>query len=381
LAHSPGSRVLLRARGLAGAGVEVSPPVLLLESGRILALGQEALERGRGAACRDLGDSWLCPAPLDAHVHLCLGGDAAGNLAAWARAGVAAVRDLGHPPARDLELPPPGRDLPLVVRSGPGLTRRGPGASWLAQAADTRRDLERLVDERLRAGVGAIKLFASGLLDFERPGRVLHPLVLDQADMAAVVARARGSGRPVVVHASGVEAVGAALAAGVDTIEHGFFLDRDTLAQMADRGVSWSPTLVAVEAHRDDAQGRHDPRIRRNLAHIARDQAEKIRLGHRLGVRLVLGSDSGSYGLAHGRGLFLEMRAWLQAGIDPHTVFLAATRRAARVMGLSGQVGELRPGARDRIMACPHDPRQTGKLEREPLWGARVGELFSRQGD
>ncbi len=350
-----------------------------MESGRILSLGRQAQEQGRGCPVREL-DSWLCPAPLDAHVHLCLGGSTAENLAAWAQAGVAAVRDLGHPPARELELPPPDENIPLVIRSGPGLTRRGPGASWLARAVDSRRELERAVDKRLEYGVGAIKLFASGLLDFDRPGRVLHPLILDQGDMAAVVARARGSGRPVVVHASGRETVRAALAAGVDSIEHGFFLDRDTLAAMADQGVSWSPTLAAVLAHRDDAQGRHDPRIRRNLGHIAQDQAEKIRLGHRLGVQLVLGSDSGSYGLAHGQGLFLEMRAWLQAGIDPHTVFLAATRRAARVMGLAGQVGELRPGARAGIIACPDDPRQTGKLEGEPLWGARVGGLFSQQG-
>ncbi|MEW5914144.1 MAG: amidohydrolase family protein [Thermodesulfobacteriota bacterium] len=336
----------------------------MLEGGRVRALGQEAL--AAGAPRRDLPGLWLAPAPLDAHVHLHLGGTPAANLAAGRVAGLAALRDLGHPPR--LPTPLAKEPPPLLRVAGPALGAAGPGGSWLAEGLAGAEAFAQAVAARVRAGAGVIKLFASGLLDFAQPGQVLHPLALRPEEMRAAVKAAGRAGLSVTAHASGEEAVRAALAAGVQGVEHGFFLGRQALQEMASRGVSWSPTLAAVRAHAQDPEGRHDPAQRQRLQEIADRQAAQIRLGVALGVRLVLGSDAGSYGLPHGRAAFLEMEAWLEAGVAPELVFQAATSQAAQALGLAHELGGVFPGARAWLLACAGDPRQDPLLLARPAW-------------
>lgn len=356
----------LLAEGLAGAGDYGGPAAVLVQDGRIAALGREALEAG--APVRELPGLWLAPAPLDAHVHLYLGGAPAENLERSRRAGLAAVRDLGHPPARDglegLGFSAP----PLLVYSGPGLGCPGPGGCWLAQGLEGAAQFADQVRRRSRTGASAAKVFASGLLDFDRPGQVLHPLAVGREETAAVVKAARREGLKTVVHASGRETVMAVVEAGADSVEHGFFLGRPELEEMAARGVTWSPTLAAVLAHVQDAEQRHAPERRREIGRIADMQARSMRLGEEIGVNLVLGTDAGSYGLHHGEAVFLEMRAWLQAGLSPGTVLAAATSRAAEAMGLGGEVGEIALGARAWLLACSRDPALDPLALKNPVW-------------
>ncbi len=348
----PSGPLCLLAAGLAGAPGHHGPAAVLVQGGRVLALGQEALDAG--AERRDLSPRWLAPAPLDAHVHLWLGGTPAQNLSAWYQAGAAAVRDLGHPPAKAMpEVPQPP---PLLRSSGPGLGAAGDGGSWLAESLSGPRAFAQAARRRAEAGACAIKVYCCGLLDFERPGRVGFPNVVDQEELLAAAQAAREAGLPLVAHANGEETVREAIKAGADSIEHGFFLGEETLWDMAARGVNWSPTLAAVQAHQSDPEGRHPGWVRRNLARIARGQARAMCQAEYLEVNLVLGSDAGSYGLPHGRALFLEMAAWLGAGISPETVFAAATERAARALGLAGELGTIAPGARAWLLACEGDP-------------------------
>jgi imidazolonepropionase-like amidohydrolase len=156
-------------------------------------------------------------------------------------------------------------------------------------------------------------------------------------------------------------------------VEHGFFLGREALAELAARGAAWSPTLAAVEAHAADPEGRHPPGVRANLKRIAGLQARALRLGAELGVRLVAGSDAGSYGLPHGRALWLELEAWLAAGLPPGEVFAACTGRAARAVGLGGEVGVLAPGVRAWLLACREDPAANPLALAEPAWRSFQG--------
>lgn len=364
-AVSVGPQCLL-AQGLAGAGERgQDAPAVLIEGGRILAVGQEALRVD--APRQDLPGLWLSPAPLDAHVHLHLGGSPAENLATSREAGLAAVRDLGHGP--DLEMPHGlAGQAPLVVASGSGLGAAGPGASWLAAKLSGPQAFASAAGQRLEAGAGVIKLFASGLLDFESPGLVQHQQAIRSAEMKATVEAAHEAGLLVAAHASGEATVKQALACGVDCIEHGFFLSDDTLAAMADHGATWSPTLAPVLSHARDPQGRYDEATRERLREIARMQGAQVKRGADLGVRLLLGSDAGAYGLAHGQAAFAEMAAWLDAGVAPETVFKASTRRAAKVLGLAGELGGIFPGAMAWLMATPDDPRQDPMLLARPAW-------------
>jgi imidazolonepropionase-like amidohydrolase len=357
--------VCLVAEGLAGTPEPCEPPAVLVARGRIQALGQAALEAK--AQRLPLPGLWLTPAPLDAHAHLRLGGAPEANLAAVLAAGVAAVRDLGHRPS--LPTPRGGKDdPPWVVSSGPGLGAAGEGGCWLAQSLAGAEALASAAWERAQAGVGVVKLFVSGLLDFDQVGGVLHPMALNPAEIAAATRAAQEAGLPVAAHANGPAAVAACLAAGVDSIEHGFFMGRDLLERLARQGTAWIPTCAAVAAHALDPEGRHGPRVRENLRQILAGQLEALRRAEVLGVNLVLGTDAGSYGLEHGGAVFREMALWLEAGLRPATVFRAATQRAARLLGLGQELGEIKPGARPWLLGVPGDPRANPLLLAEPRW-------------
>ncbi len=356
--------VLLPA-ALAGAA-SGPPPALWLREGRIVAVGAAALAAGPEVPRRALPGLTLAPAPLDGHVRLALGAGWAANLAACRRAGLAAVRDLGFParksPREPLPSPPP-----LVILAGRGLGPAGEARSWLAEALTGPAAFAAATRRRVAAGRGVVKLFASGLLDFACPGRVEHPEALGTEEMAAAVAEAHRADCRVAAHASG-PAAARALAAGVDSLEHGFFMGEAELALMAARGTAWLPTLAAVLAHAEDPEGRHAPPVRANLAAIARGQAALLRRARELGVNLVLGSDAGSYGLPPGPATFAEMRAWLAAGLPGEEVFAAATWRAARLLGLAGELGSLAAGARAWLLAVAGDPVRQPLLLAEPVW-------------
>lgn len=373
-----GASLLILAAGLAGAegeGRESGPAAVLIQrdqggrGGRIKALGQEALEAGAGGGLEqlDLRPAWLAPAPLDAHVHLWLRGAVRENLAACQAAGLAAVRDLGNSPKH--EMPSGLADQPpLVVASGPGLCAQGPAKTWLGIECQGPGSFAAAAKARVKAGAGVLKVFATGLLDFDEPGQVEHELAVSQEELAAVKEVARRAGLSLAAHTSGEASARACLAAGVDSLEHGFFLERATLELMAQRGTAWVPTLAAVEVHAEDPEGRHDDRVRENLRIISQSQAKAMLMAEELGVNLVLGTDSGSYGLPHGQAVFREMEAWLRAGLKPRTVFAAATARAARLMGLQGEVGLIAPGARAWLLATESDPRENPLALREPVW-------------
>ena len=328
------------------------------------ALGEEAIAKaGRRQEFEGL---WLSPAPLDAHVHLYLGPGPEQAMESWRRSGVAAVRDLGHKPQH--ATPRDDGGPPLVRTACVGLGATGEAAYWLAAPMNGAQAFAQAAREQARRGASVIKLFASGLLDFEHPGEVCHPQALTNEEVAAAVQEAHGAGLPVSVHANGEKAVSQALAQGVDGIEHGYFLGPRCLLSMAQKGVWWTPTLAAVEAHLADPDGRHDQTTMDALAEIVRLQQAQIKLGEELGVKLVLGSDAGSYNLPHGEAVFREMASWLEAGVSPATVFEASTKRAARCMGLAGDLGEIAVGARAWLLGTAQDPRRDPLQWQRPVW-------------
>lgn len=254
--------VCLVAEGLAGLSPPVTEPAVLVGQGRILALGREAMQAG--ARRLALPGLWLVPALLDAHVHLHLGGTVADNLERSLAAGLAAVRDLGHRLLLETPRTRPGQAPPWVVSSGPG-------CSWLAQELAGAEALRQAAWQRAQDQCGVVKVFASGLLDFDRPGEVLHPQTLSAQELNAAVQAAEEAGLPVAAHASGVAAVRAGLEAGVGSIEHGYFLDRPWLRELAARRVSWVPTVAAVRAHAQDPEGApHTRGARGPVVHHAR---------------------------------------------------------------------------------------------------------------
>ncbi len=125
-----------------------------------------------------------------------------------------------------------------------------------------------------------------------------------------------------------------AAGAGVDSIEHGFFMDRATLALMRDKDLAWTPTFCPV--HFQWAGPEVAGWSAQTVGHLRRildAHAEHLLLAHQMGVRLLVGTDAGSMGVEHGLALFDEIERFVEAGLPLTAVLRAATTESRRHFG------------------------------------------------
>lgn len=169
-----------------------------------------------------------------------------------------------------------------------------------------------LVEEARRSGADFIKVMTAGLMDFDHFGTVTDtPLPADLVhDM---VAFAHDLGLSVMVHVNGAEAVGRALSAGADSIEHGSYLDDERLHQLAESKAVWVPTAVTIGNLR--GQGRFDEAA---VEHILAMQLGNVRKAAALGAKIAPGSDAGAWKVFHGQGA-LDEYALLETALGPDT--------------------------------------------------------------
>ncbi|MDE2075153.1 MAG: amidohydrolase family protein, partial [Alphaproteobacteria bacterium] len=270
---------------------------------------------------------FLMPGLVDAHVHLFLDGGptdlavrsahlkkALDELTEAARqsarasvaAGVSLVRDAGDKHginnAIRAEAKEPGSGLPQVRSGGIGI--RAPkryGAFMATEVAD--QDTIRKTTVRLAHENDEVKLILTGIIDFEA-GAVTDEPQFNLDDVRLVVETARAEGRSVFAHCSGLKGLQIAAAAGVGSIEHGFFMTRGVLETMLKNDVAWSPTFSPVHAQwANPAPMNWSEQTIGNLARILDSHAAHLKLAHEMGVTLLLGTDAGSMGVEHGKAM------------------------------------------------------------------------------
>jgi imidazolonepropionase-like amidohydrolase len=337
---------------------------LRYDDGTIVARG--ALEPALGDRVVDLGGAFVTPGLIDAHVHLGLGGAPEGAARASVAAGLTAVRDVGP---RDASGPRDSWGLPLrVVSAGRALTRRGGYGAFLGSAVADRAGLLAAANTEIGRGAAVLKVIVSGAVDFA--GGTVGPPHFDREDLRELVALAGHAGVPVAVHANGTEAIGIAVAAGVDSVEHGILISDAELLAMAAAGTRWVPTLTPLHNLRGDPRWpRLDEIYQRHLEAVAR--------GRELGVILVAGSDAGSPGVPHG-SLHTELALLRRTGLSPREVRRAATSAAAELLGLGDGYGRLEVGAFTDLAWFAQDPFLDRRGAGPGVLGVMVG---SRQRD
>ena len=309
-------------------------------------------------AIQDFSGCTVIPGMVDSHVHLTMSGSADEEFRKRLRAasyesirrvigdhlqdqlnhGVVAVRDGGGARGYALRCARGHRGPVCVRAAGRAWHREGrygrligrPPGKGFGLAKAIRQDGER---------VDHLKIVNSGLNSLTEYGKLTAPQ-FDLEEMSAAVKAAADRGMSVMVHANGVEPVRIAVAAGCRSIEHEFFMGKDNLARMADKGVTWVPTVVTMPAYaRIFEQTGRDPDVaRRALDH----QLEQLAIARRLGVAVALGTDSGSPGVDHGAAVIEEMKLLMQAGYSLPEAILCATVNGARLVG--GEFGLIEPG-------------------------------------
>lgn len=259
---------------------------------------------------------------VDAHLHI----TAARSLDAVAAAGVAAVRDAGSVSGSGLPGKTGERGPLLIVSAGRALFPRGGYGALFGRPVETRDDIRREIQELAKAGAGIIKVMASGMVSLTDPGRITAG-GFPAGDLAFLAAEARTRGLGVMAHANGADAIGAAVAAGVRSVEHGFFMTEALLRLMAEQGVYWVPTAGALEraAERAGRPGAVRDLLRAHRAMIGR--------AYEIGVPLAVGTDCVLPDERYGEHYQRELELFEQAGIPREAVERIAREAGWELLG------------------------------------------------
>lgn len=176
------------------------------------------------------------------------------------------------------------------------LCRKGHYGGFIGTPFADLREYTELVKLTRRNGGDFIKIMISGLMDFDCCGRLTEE-GLPPSEITELIHIAHGEGFSVMAHANGARTVEAAAAAGVDSVEHGAYLDRNALEAMADNGTIWCPTLSTIGNLR--GKGRFDEGA---VTEIYRGAVENLREFAAMGGLIASGSDAGAWSVPHVRG-------------------------------------------------------------------------------
>ncbi len=365
---------------IAGAGVFDTDAGTLLpgldlrvEGGRIAALGR-GLPRD-GADVVEAGGKTLLPGLIDCHVHLAYDGRPgeplnpvdpvavyawrmAHNARATLRAGFTTVRDLGAPHALNCELMRAVEmglvEGPRIVPAGRMITMTG-GHGWpIGREADGADEVRKAVREQLKAGARAIKLMASG--GVMTPGVDPRSPQLGLDELSAGVEEAHKAGVKTASHAQAAAGIRNAVFAGIDSIEHGIYLEDEVIEEMKRRGTALVATLTAP--HNINALGEGagmPPHVLEKSRMVAEAHLDSFRRALRAGVTLASGTDAGTPGNHHGQNA-QELRLMVEQGLAPAQAIRAASANAAALLGIGDQTGRLAPGFAADLLLVAGDP-------------------------
>jgi imidazolonepropionase-like amidohydrolase len=389
------------------SGKLVDHGVVVVVGKKIQAVGADA-QIPAGAQTIDLGDATLVPGFIDSHVHL--SGVSSNNWyedwyngimrfpaeqalygASYAKAtleaGITTVRDLGSTDyiavsmrnAINAGVIPGPRMLVsnYAVGSTGGHADQDPvPAQKIAVATPMQgvcngpEQCREAVRYQIKYGANVIKFMPSGgVLSLSDP---VDNVQLTQDEMNAIVGEAHAWGRKVAAHCHGDRAAKMAIAAGVDSIEHGSFLQPDTLAEMKKKHVFLVPTLFAgywTGQHLDT----FPPSIaqKAKAASIAVQQMFKNAV--KIGTPVAMGTDAGVE--PHGLNA-KEFSLMVSYGMAPEQVLMAGTANGAELLGVADQTGTLTAGKSADIVAVPGNPLTNIAATEHPVLVMKEGKLY-----
>ncbi len=382
------SRVIVHAGKLLDvrSGKTLSDQAIVIEGGKIVTVGPfTQARRASGDRLIDLSSSTVLPGLTDAHTHLTGNPQDAGpqalgislpratltgakNARLTLEAGFTTVRNVGAEGYSDVAL----RDAidagdvpgPRMLVSGPplGITGGHCDENFLPfdfhysaeGVADGVEGVQHKVRETIKYGADLIKICATGgvLSHGDNPQASQYTL----EEMKAIVADAHRLGRKVAAHAHGAQGILWASQAGVDSIEHGSYIDDAAIAEMKKDGTYLVPTLYLADWFLEHAEQVHVPpemiakgrtvmaAARKNVAHAFAS-----------GVKVAFGTDAAVY--PHGLNAH-EFAVMVKLGLSPLQSIQAATINAADLLGWSDKIGAIEPGKWGDIIAVDGDPLQ-----------------------
>ncbi len=365
------------------------PSTIIVRGDKIVEVRDGHVSPEPGAEAIDLRGKTVLPGLIDMHVHFYSSGyplktrlegptldledrfaQAAVNARRTLEAGFTTVRDLGGEPrgVRALRDAVARGDLagPTIVNAGEmiSVTAGHGDANGLrrdyaqAERADSTAicngpdDCRRATRDQIFMGAEVIKFAASGGVGSNIAGGLEAQMTLEE--MKAIVDTAHAFGRKATAHAHGKSGIDTALRAGVDSIEHGSFIDDETIRLFKEKGAYLVPTIHAFESV--IRQGRAGERPAASAAK-AEEVAKVVKQSHRRaiagGVKVAFGTDSGVGPHATNA---LEFNWMTDLGMAPADTIRSATVDAATLLGRADRIGRIAPGMDADIIAVDGDP-------------------------
>ncbi len=394
-------RLAVRCRTLIdGTGADpLEDAMVLIEDGRIVDVSSGSVPRG--FEILDGSTGTLLPGFIDAHVHLT--GEttfdpyrrylspragvrlirAALHAQVLLRRGFTTLRDHGMGFGRDVKAAIESGDMPgpRILTAVNPISQTGGHGDWphlpyeyvaahsdRAFLADGPDECRFMVRYALREGADFIKIFlaSGGVTNDVADLSFTANFTLEEA--CAMVEEAHRMGVPVAAHCMGLESLQTALAAGVDTIEHGMMEEpsAEILRMIAESRAIFVPTLaifhwVALEGQRYGVPAAGLAVARSRLATHKRT----IALGHELGVLFALGTDN--TGLLGDNNNAIEFQLLVEAGLSPMEAIVSGTKHGAEALVLHDEVGTIAPGKRADLVLVDGNPlNDIALLQRAP---------------
>ncbi len=365
-----------------GTGADPRPRTsLLIDGERITWIGPaDAVDRSQPIEQTiDATGKYVIPGLIDAHVHVCWNGresvlelvkrdrdrlllEAVTTLRAILASGTTTVRDIGGQDYMEMSLRwavEAGHILgPRMRTSGKLLCMTGGHGYFVAREADGPEELRKAAREQIKAGADNIKLMATG--GVATPGQDVQAGQLTVEEMAAAVEVAHAMGRTAAAHCHGTAGIKNALLAGVDSIEHGSYLDEETADMMVERGAALVLTLGVANPNLDDlppTARAEAERMQGPLATLRARMRETVALAREKGVFIGSGSDAGGNPLApHDFSMARELEELVGHGFSPLEAITIVTRNNARILRWEQDLGTLEPGKLADFVILEADP-------------------------
>jgi imidazolonepropionase-like amidohydrolase len=358
-------------------------PVVVVSGDKIQSVSEGNGSVDPRAKVIDLGNATILPGFIDVHTHLTMNADGGGyeglgistpraaligakNARLTLMAGFTTVRNVGAEGYSDVAL----RDAidagdvvgPRMQVSGPPLGISGGHCDnnllpfefhYSAEGvADGEEAVMHRVREVIKYGADVIKFCASGGVFSKGDNPLLEQY--SPGEMNVLISEAHRLGRKVATHAHSAIAIKDAVRAGVDSIEHGIFIDDEGINLMKEHHTFLVPTsypLFWFEQH--ESEMHLPPWVVEKAAIIIPAAKKNVAVALKAGVRVALGTDAGVYPHGQNGGEFWSM---VQLGLTPVQALQAGTANAAELMGWSDRIGAIRPGLFADIVAVQGDP-------------------------
>jgi imidazolonepropionase-like amidohydrolase len=266
--------------------------------------------------------------------------------------------------------------MPYVDSPGTAIHHKGRYGSLIAEPIENFASPKECVEARVKAGADRIKLIPTGIINFKQ-GKVTAEPQMTTAEISGLVAAAKSFGKQTFAHASGDTGIERAIEGGMDSIEHGYFVQANQLAKMRDRQIAWVPTFAPVQAQIDHANLLGwDDKVVSNLKNILDQHAASLVKAHEMGVPIIAGSDAGAFGVAHGMGFLNELELMERVGLPSLLVINAATGTSSNRLAFKEKFGLIKPGYQSRFILTRHSPLESVSNLRKQIFVVFDGVVF-----